>query len=90
MAIAASHRRRLLSRGAAQAAQAEATAVPGLRCVAVSPLPSMNGALSPARLRTSLDLAARGGPCGAPARPEAGGGADETGGAGPALGRCPQ
>lgn len=58
---------------AVQAAQAEAAAAPGLRCVAASPLPSMNGEPSSARLRTSLDLAACGTPGRAHAPPEAGG-----------------
>lgn len=58
---------------AAQAAQAEAAAAPGLRCVAAPPLPSMNGAPSAARLRTGLALAARGAPRRAHALPEAGG-----------------
>lgn len=58
---------------AVQAAQAEAAAAPGLRCVAASPLPSMNGEPSSARLRTSLDLAACGTPRRAHAPPEAGG-----------------
>lgn len=59
-------RLRLPSRGAAQATKTAlpdaATAAHRLRFVTASPLPSMNGAPSSERLRTSLDLAA----CGAP------------------------